>query len=272
MEPTTRGNARESTADSDPERQTGQLERIQGRSPGADGTRARKQPPPCIIPAALDEAGLTATEFRVLAHLYRRAGAKGYSNTSAAGIAKTCDLSRRTVISVLAKLENRGAIARKHGRGLIPTQFIQPLSAWTKPYAKSAPVQNLHQCKSGPSTRANTVPQPVQDLHPKEIIERNSLEGNAGTMSAGEYPSAFIAFWEAYPKRVGKAAALKAWSKIDNRNDDAILAAIAWQVQQPDWLKEAGRFIPHPATWLYGRRWEDEQTIKREQNGLIRAW
>ena len=25
-----------------------------------------------------------------------------------------------------------------------------------------------------------------------------------------------------------------------------------------DWMKDGGQYIPHAATWLNGRRWEDE--------------
>jgi hypothetical protein len=37
-----------------------------------------------------------------------------------------------------------------------------------------------------------------------------------------------------------------------------MLAALAWQVQQPDWLKDGGQFVPHPSTWLNQGRWQDE--------------
>ena len=69
-----------------------------------------------------------------------------------------------------------------------------------------------------------------------------------------------MAFYEAYPKHVNKAAAWKAWLKL---SDDAptinqLIAKIEQQKKSADWLKDNGQFIPHPATWLNGRRWEDE--------------
>lgn len=36
------------------------------------------------------------------------------------------------------------------------------------------------------------------------------------------------------------------------------MAALKTQTQSEQWTKERGRFIPNPATWLRGRRWEDE--------------
>jgi hypothetical protein len=31
-----------------------------------------------------------------------------------------------------------------------------------------------------------------------------------------------------------------------------------------DWIKSDGQFIPYPATWLNGKRWEDEIQINDE--------
>ena len=39
-----------------------------------------------------------------------------------------------------------------------------------------------------------------------------------------------------------------------------ILAAVERQRGSPAWEKDGGRYIPNPATWLHGRRWEDEVT------------
>lgn len=73
--------------------------------------------------------------------------------------------------------------------------------------------------------------------------------------------SSFDDFYNAYPRKVGKASALKAWQKInpDSSLQSRILKALEWQAQQGEWQKENGKYIPHPATWLNGNRWEDEQ-------------
>lgn len=70
----------------------------------------------------------------------------------------------------------------------------------------------------------------------------------------------FDGFWAMYPKRQGKASALKAWAKL-NPNADLVgvmLSALAWQVKQDQWTKDGGQFVPHASTWINGRRWEDE--------------
>jgi hypothetical protein len=70
----------------------------------------------------------------------------------------------------------------------------------------------------------------------------------------------FDRFWAAYPRKTGKDAARKAWNKLKPSEAllEQMLAALAWQVQQPDWLKDGGQFVPHPSTWLNQGRWQDE--------------
>lgn len=70
----------------------------------------------------------------------------------------------------------------------------------------------------------------------------------------------FAAFWQSYPLKRDRAKAQKAWLKLNP--DEALRAEIALAIEcqrvTADWTKDAGRFIPHPSTWLNGRRWEDD--------------
>lgn len=70
----------------------------------------------------------------------------------------------------------------------------------------------------------------------------------------------FDRFWQAYPRRVAKGAARKAWEKLrpDRQLTERILAAVERDKATDQWQRENGRFIPHPATWLNQQRWEDE--------------
>lgn len=72
-------------------------------------------------------------------------------------------------------------------------------------------------------------------------------------------PSGFAEFWSAYPKKVGKAEARKAFSKAKiNGHLPDVLKAISEQAASEQWRKEGGQFIPNPATWIRQGRWEDE--------------
>lgn len=70
----------------------------------------------------------------------------------------------------------------------------------------------------------------------------------------------FETFWKAYPRKVGKDEARKAFDKRNPTPDllNALLAAIEVQRQSLPWQKDGGQFIPHPATWLNQGRWQDE--------------
>ena len=74
----------------------------------------------------------------------------------------------------------------------------------------------------------------------------------------------FEAFYSAYPRKVGRAAAERAWAKL--KPDDALQAQMLAALRQQDasdaWAREGGQFIPHPSTWLNGRRWNDALTIE----------
>jgi hypothetical protein len=70
-------------------------------------------------------------------------------------------------------------------------------------------------------------------------------------------PPDFVLFWRAYPRKVGKPKALKAWQKL-RPPLDRVLAALAWQVPSPDWLEAGGKYIPYPEAYLNAGRWDDE--------------
>jgi hypothetical protein len=73
----------------------------------------------------------------------------------------------------------------------------------------------------------------------------------------------FEKFWSAYPRKAGnKQKAFEAFKKADV-SLDILLAAIENQKQSAQWTKDNGQFIPHPTTWLNGRRWEDQITVEK---------
>ena len=86
----------------------------------------------------------------------------------------------------------------------------------------------------------------------------------------------FDRFWGAYPRKVSKADARKAFAKL---NPDAalvedMLRALDWQKRLPEWTRDGGQFVPYPATWLNSRRWEDEPEggTPPPQNGGYEQW
>jgi len=64
-------------------------------------------------------------------------------------------------------------------------------------------------------------------------------------------------FWATYPRKKGKVEAQKAWRKVKPEEVEAIIARIELN-KLGEWQGKALQYIPYPATWLNGRRWEDE--------------
>ena len=83
------------------------------------------------------------------------------------------------------------------------------------------------------------------------------------------YTSEFLIFYQAYPKHKAKNDAWKAWKQQTGNRPaiDILLKAIENQKQSDEWQKDNGQFIPLPATWLRGGRWDDE--IESPKDNLI---
>lgn len=67
----------------------------------------------------------------------------------------------------------------------------------------------------------------------------------------------FAEFWIAYPRKDARAAAEKAWASV-KPNLETVLAALAAQKKSSQW---ANGIIPHGATWIRNRRWEDVSIV-----------
>lgn len=93
--------------------------------------------------------------------------------------------------------------------------------------------------------------------------EWKGMEGSG--MEGIKHPSrlngAFAEFWTAYPRKNSKGRAERTWLKLKPSEQlvQQIIAGVERAKTSADWKREGGRFIPHPATWLNNRGWEDEQ-------------
>ena len=79
----------------------------------------------------------------------------------------------------------------------------------------------------------------------------------------------FAAFWNEYPRKVGKTKCFDVWKKLKPSAElvEKIMAAVMAQKQTAQWQKDGGAYIPHPTTWLNQGRWDDEVPEVRHQEG-----
>lgn len=85
-----------------------------------------------FVHSLLDDAGLSANEFRVYAHIARRAGS-GSAFPAVASIADVCRIHKDTVWAVLRSLEERGMLVRESRAGLPNVYKITEPKDWTHP-------------------------------------------------------------------------------------------------------------------------------------------
>jgi hypothetical protein len=87
------------------------------------------------------------------------------------------------------------------------------------------------------------------------------------------YSEDFLAFYGAYPKKRSKDTAWRAWKNRNGSKPDIgiLLEAIEKQSHSEQWIKEGGKFIPYPATWLNAGGWDDEIEEKqiKAKGGIV---
>lgn len=102
---------------------------------------------------------------------------------------------------------------------------------------------------------------PPDSLIPDSLIP-DSLTPPKSPKGDG-YTEDFLKFWNAYPNKQKKGDAFKAWKKLKPSQElvAEILSAVEKAKGSREWQKNNGEFIPHPSSWLNGRRWEDQPVV-----------
>lgn len=163
-------------------------------------------------------------------------------------IAERCRLHQSVISSATTELEKLGWV-EKVGRGGRSVKTTYRLTT-PKTVADSATVTQ-------PETVTDYVSKTVADSATR--LYRTEVYTDICVKKPSADPDYFADFWKQYPKKVAKPLAMKAWRKI--KPTGQLLADLMAGLQRmnvsADWLKSGGQFIPHPATWLNDRRWED---------------
>lgn len=137
--------------------------------------------------------------------------------------------------------EERSAEPAPHDDGTDPERSEEVRVAPTQPLPLSPiPIPTKEEKTSSPAT-------PDEDEEDPKMV----------------YPPPFEAFWDAYPRKVGKKAALAAFKQARKiASLQTICEGAARYRDDPN--LPAVKFRPHPATWLNEGRWDDEP--QPEQN------
>lgn len=176
-------------------------------------------------------------------------------------IAKHCGLHPSIISTATTELERLGWLVKNGigGRSMKNTYLITlpETVALSETVTDSVTVSNsatVTESETVTDSVSKTVTDPATPLYRKEV----NIDECVSELSAES--NGFAEFWQQYPKKVVKSDALKAWRKLKpgGRLLADMMAALEKQRASADWIKDGGQFIPHPATWLNKRRWEDE--------------
>ena len=133
------------------------------------------------------------------------------------------------------------------------------LSEDEKRDAEISVVRALAGAKGGKQTQANAK-QTEAIAKQTEANASNCSNKNKSKNKNKETDILFERFWTAYPRKVNKPGAKRAFEKInpDEQLLETMLKAIEQQKRSAQWQEM--QYIPHPATWLNQERWKDTVT------------
>lgn len=124
--------------------------------------------------------------------------------------------------------------------------------------------------KSRSVTQCHTLSRDVTECHDiadaeaEAEAEEEPSRARDGALECVSIPPEFAAFWSAYPKKVGKRDALKAWKQTAKERPPTgdVVARVLALAGSDQWTKDGGQYVPNPSTWLRRGGWDDEIPAK----------
>lgn len=230
----------------------------------------------------LKSSELSAAEKLILCDIVALSQKKPCTMSNAT-FAERFGISTRQITSHIKKLSGKGWIeigGTQTKRYIKPTE--KTLNLWKK---TSTLEENFYRRNLLPTIEENFL-NSRRNLLPK--IKENKERINTPSRARAREESAekekrieelFCQFYAAYPRKVGRKPARKAFAKIKNVESvlPDIMAALERQKQeyqrQHDPQKDKWQYFPHPTTWLHGERWNDEaETAAPSQPRQLRRW
>jgi DNA-binding MarR family transcriptional regulator len=202
---------------------------------------------------------------KLLLALIQSFGSKGLYMSNAQ-LAEALGLNARTISSLLGHLAGRGLIAVVHPQSRFRRIFFEAAGSGRQPRCSDKPTAQIAAAAGQkPASTAQVFCSDCEGFchHNLKEVNRNVTLKRTPSASSGRQVSEgtiFEQFWQAYPRKAAKQAARQAFARLapDEKLAAVMLEALEQQKASPDWQREGGRFIPYPARWLSGRRWEDQ--------------
>jgi hypothetical protein len=217
--------------------------------------------------SAVWETDLSTSEKMVLLIIADHASDDGTNSwPSVSTIARKASLSDRQVKRILRELQDQGLIRIELQAG-----GTKDMRDDRRPNRYTVNLNGVTSTTPRTSERGDTT-SPRGDTHdmhgvtpmsPKPSIEPSIKEPSI-------IDQTFDDFWNAYPRKVAKAAARDLWQRLIRRGHDpaAIIAGAQAYRDAPD---REDFYTAHPTTWLKHERWHDEHRAnpKRSSGTLM---
>lgn len=209
----------------------------------------------------------TARQLKVVLSIMRKTYGFGkkQDDISASQIGAMCGMSRNHATSTLNQLAGLRVITKIPGVYGSVVGINKDYKVWV-----IASTESVQASRIGTSTELGQgVPEQYSDSpelgrvdspesgHTKDNFPKDNKQKKKDSCANAD---AFARFWSAYPNKKSKGRAQKAFEKL-NPNEQllaTILEAIERAKTSVQWTKNAGEYIPHPASWLNAAGWEDE--------------
>ena len=180
-------------------------------------------------------------------------------------LAVLCEMSRRSVETQITALEDQGLLKRisqyRDTGGKTANSYLLELTGT---------LENLDDAQNLRMVCEKTAHGDTQNLRMNNLVRRNlGKNKNININTTYQTITEFEKLWDIYPRKVEKYKAATLFSKIINEVEFDTLIKATEKYAEAVKDKEK-KFIPHPTTWLNGRRWNDPLEIP-EMDGTKKA-
>lgn len=197
----------------------------------------------------------------VLLAIARYANGYGECWPSRERLAHDACVSVRSVVTAIQYLEDEGHLR------------VEPRSGGSNIYIITSMEEDM---PDEDDTRANSAHEVDSNITRLDTTKKRVSNYTTTSSAKSAHPldtPFFLAFWQAYPRRIGKGDARAAFTKAATRNDPNLIvqAALAYAKHVAEEGTEQ-KFIPHASTWLNGERWEDDLEAEKVERKSKTGW
>lgn len=200
-----------------------------------------------VIPATVwADAELPPNAKLLYGHISTLANSGGVCTAGNEYFAEQLEISKKRTSELISLLAAKGYIdvsVNKTDKGAVESRVVKIAA---------------EVCEGIPKNK-DRVSREIGGGYPEKCKHNNTSINNIPPIVPHGDEERFNTFWDAYPRKVNKLKAKKAWDKLKVTPElfETVMNGLDRWKHTRQWLKDGGEFIPYPTTWLNGRMFED---------------